>query len=207
MARRYVDGGAAAISVLTEPTQFGGELAHLEEVVGAVAGLAVPVMRKDFLVDPIQVLEARAAGDSGILLITTMLTDRQIEDMLVCAYQHAMYVLLESFDEEDLRRSSDLLEDRRHSEQAESGHLLLGVNTRDLRTLHVDPDRLRTLGPHLPQGVACVAESGLHDAHDTAAAAGWGYSLALVGTALMRSPDPGQLIQEMLASGREGRAT
>lgn len=205
-AVRYVEGGAAAISVLTEPTQFAGELAHLEEVVRAVEHSAVPVMRKDFLVDPIQVLEARATGASGVLLIVTMLSEKQIEDMLNCAYEHGMFVLLESFDAEDLQRSSALLDETRYREQAERGKLLFGVNTRDLRTLHVDPERLKTLGPHLPQGCACVAESGLHNGYDAAAAAGWGYSLALVGTALMRSPDPGQLIQEMLTAGRERRA-
>lgn len=205
-AVRYVDGGAAAISVLTEPTQFAGELAHLEEVVRAVEHSAVPVMRKDFLVDPIQVLEARATGASGVLLIVTMLSEKQIEDMLNCAYEHGMFVLLESFDAEDLQRSSALLDETRYREQAERGKLLFGVNTRDLRTLHVDPERLKTLGPHLPQGCACVAESGLHNGYDAAAAAGWGYSLALVGTALMRSPDPGQLIQEMLTAGRKRRA-
>ena len=205
-AVRYVDGGAAAISVLTEPTQFAGELAHLEEVVRAVEHSAVPVMRKDFLVDPIQVLEARATGASGVLLIVTMLSEKQIEDMLNCAYEHGMFVLLESFDAEDLQRSSALLDETRYREQAERGKLLFGINTRDLRTLHVDPERLKTLGPHLPQGCACVAESGLHNGYDAAAAAGWGYSLALVGTALMRSPDPGQLIQEMLTAGRERRA-
>lgn len=205
-AVRYVDGGAAAISVLTEPAQFAGELAHLEEVVRAVEHSAVPVMRKDFLVDPIQVLEARATGASGVLLIVTMLSEKQIEDMLNCAYEHGMFVLLESFDAEDLQRSSALLDETRYREQAERGKLLFGVNTRDLRTLHVDPERLKTLGPHLPQGCACVAESGLHNGYDAAAAAGWGYSLALVGTALMRSPDPGQLIQEMLTAGRKRRA-
>ena len=205
-AVRYVEGGAAAISVLTEPTQFAGELAHLEEVVRAVEHSAVPVMRKDFLVDPIQVLEARATGASGVLLIVTMLSEKQIEDMLNCAYEHGMFVLLESFDAEDLQRSSALLDETRYREQAERGKLLFGVNTRDLRTLHVDPERLKTLGPHLPQGCACVAESGLHNGYDAAAAAGWGYSLALVGTALMRSPDPGQLIQEMLTAGRKRRA-
>ncbi len=204
-AAGYAEGGAAAISVLTEPTQFSGELAHLEEVVRAVNGISVPVMRKDFLVNPVQILEARAAGASGVLLIATMLTDNQMNDMLNCAYEHSMFVLLESFDEDDLRRSTALLDDARHRDQAESGKLLVGVNTRDLRTLHVDPGRLKALGPHLPRGVPCVAESGLHDGQDAAAAAGWGYSLALVGTALMRAPDPGQLIRDMLEAGREGR--
>ena len=201
----YAEAGVAAISVLTEPTQFAGELAHLQEVVRAATVSSVPVMRKDFLVDPIQILEAKVAGASGVLLIVTMLSDKQINNMLNCAYEHSMFVLLESFDKEDLRRSSVLLDKTRHGDQAASGQLLFGVNTRDLRTLHVDPERLKTLAPHLPKGTACVAESGLHNGHDVAAAAGWGYNLVLVGTALMRASDPAQLIQEMLAAGREGR--
>jgi indole-3-glycerol phosphate synthase len=202
----YAQAGAAAISVLTEPTQFGGELAHLKEVVAAIEDNSVPVMRKDFLVDPIQILEARAAGASGVLLIATMLSDEQLDDMLGCAYEHDMFVLLESFDKRDLRRSVALLADSKHHDQAESQKLLFGINTRDLRTLHVDPERLQLLSAHLPDGVACVAESGLHDGDDAAAAASWGYSLALVGTALMRAPDPGQLIHDMLEAGRERRA-
>jgi indole-3-glycerol phosphate synthase len=202
----YAQAGAAAISVLTEPTQFGGELAHLEEIVAAIEGTSIPVMRKDFLVDPIQILEARAAGASGVLLIATMLSDEQLDVMLGCAYEHNMFVLLESFDEDDLRRSVALLTDSRHRDQAESQKLLFGINTRDLRTLHVDPERLQLLSAHLPGGVACVAESGLHDGDDAAAAASWGYGLALVGTSLMRAGDPGQLIQDMLEAGRERRA-
>ena len=117
-----------------------------------------------------------------------------------------MFVLLESFDEDDLRRSVALLDHSKHQDQAESQKLLFGINTRDLRTLHVDPKRLQLLSAQLPDGVACVAESGLHDGDDAAAAASWGYSLALVGTALMRAPDPGQLIHDMLEAGRERRA-
>lgn len=202
----YAQAGAAAISVLTEPTQFGGELAHLKEVVTAIEGTSIPVICKDFLVDPIQILEARAAGASGVLLIATMLSDEQLHDMLSCAYEHDLFVLLESFDEDDLRRSVTLLAHSRHQDQAEARKLLFGINTRDLRTLHVDPERLQLLGAHLPDGVACVAESGLHDSDDAAAAASWGYSLALVGTALMRAADPARLIHDMLEAGRERRA-
>lgn len=201
-ATTYAAAGAAAISVLTEPSQFAGELVHLREIVTAVRDSEVPVMRKDFLVDPIQVLEARAAGASGVLLIATMLDDSRLNDMLNCAYEHDMFVLLECFDDHDLRRSAALLADSRHRDRAESKKLLLGINTRDLRTLHVDPGRLKALGARLPQGIACVAESGLHNGDDAAAVAGWGYGLALVGTALMRAADPARLIQDMLDAGR-----
>ena len=178
-ARAYVSGGAAAISVLTEPSRFDGDLAHLESVVAAVPG--TPVMRKDFLVDPVQVLEARRAGASGVLLITTMLDDATLASMLDVALEHGMFVLLESFDADDLARSARLLD--------RDGQLLIGVNTRNLRTLEVDGDRLRRLAPSLPEA-RCVAESGLREPADAARVAGWGYTMALVGTALMRSDDP-----------------
>jgi indole-3-glycerol phosphate synthase len=199
-ARDYAGGDAAMISVLTEPSRFDGSLDHLRDVVAAVP--STPVMRKDFLVDPVQVLEARAAGASGVLLIATMLNDAQLRSMLDCAAEHGLFVLLESFDEQDLLRSAQLLDNSADQQRAEDGQLLFGVNTRDLRTLHVDPQRLQKLAPALPAG-RCVAESGLHDAADAAAVAGLGYQLALVGTALMRSDAPATLVQEMRAAGSE----
>lgn len=197
-ARRYTQGGAAAISVLTEPGKFSGSLAHLEEVVAAVAD--TPVMRKDFLVETVQILEARKAGASGVLLIVTMLSDAKLREMLDCAAEHELFVLLESFDTDDLARASRLLDNSADRERAEAGQLLFGVNTRDLRTLHVDPGRLAKLASALPAG-RCVAESGLQDADDVAAVAELGYRLALVGTALMRSDDPAELIAAMRAAG------
>ena len=189
-AQAYAAGGAAAISVLTEPSRFDGELSHLEQVVAAVPG--TPVMRKDFLVETVQVLEARKAGASGVLLITTMLDDAKLGEMLDCALEHGMFVLLESFDENDLERSARFLD--------RDGQLLIGVNTRNLRTLEVDADRLQRLGPTLPDA-RCVAESGLHSAEDAARVAGWGYTMALVGTALMRSDDPTALVTAMREAG------
>ncbi len=159
---------------------------------GAAAVPGTPVMRKDFLVEPVQVLEARKAGASGVLLITTMLDDAKLASMVDAALEHGMFVLLESFDEDDLRRSARFLD--------RDGQLLIGVNTRNLRTLEVDGERLQRLGPALPDA-RCVAESGLHSAADAARVAGWGYRLALVGTALMRSDDPAALVQSMKAAG------
>ena len=197
-ARQYVQGGAAAISVLTEPSRFAGSLQHLEEVVAAVP--EIPVMRKDFLVEPLQVLEARRAGASGVLLIVAMLSPRRLQAMLECAADVGMFVLLESFDGEDLKRCTEVLLDGRQQQRAADGQLLFGVNTRNLRTLHVDPDRLEGLAAALPPAL-CVAESGLHEAADAAAVAGLGYRLALVGTAVMRSDDPGALVAAMRAAG------
>jgi indole-3-glycerol phosphate synthase len=201
-ARQYVAGGAAAISVLTEPERFEGELSHLEEVVNAVSADEVPVMRKDFLVHTSQVLEAKAAGASGVLLIAGMLDVGQLTSMLDCAFEHDLFVLLESFDEIDLELTAHLLQRIDYRQKAEENQLLIGVNTRDLRTLHVDPNRLRKFGPLLPSGAIAVAESGLHTAEDAGEVVDWGYGMALVGTALMRADDPAELIANMLAAGR-----
>jgi len=199
-ARIYASGGAAAISVLTEPSRFDGALAHLEEVVAAVP--ETPVMRKDFLVDPLQILEARKAGASGVLLIASLLDDAALGSMLECAWELGMFVLLETFDEDDLRQVSRLLESATTRDRADAGQLLVGVNTRDLRTLEVDPERLRNLASLLPDA-CCVAESGLLVAEDAARVASWGYNAALVGTALMRSPEPAVLIAAMRTAGSQ----
>lgn len=198
-ARRYADGGAVAISVLTEPSRFDGALEHVEEVVAALPG--TPVMRKDFLVDVRQVHESRKAGASGVLLIATMLDDAALRAMLDAAWQHELFVLLECFDADDLARSSRLLDNATNAERAAAGQLLVGVNTRNLRTLEVDGTRLEKLAPLLPRAV-CVAESGLSDADDAATVAGFGYRMALVGTALMQSDDPAALIMAMRDRGR-----
>jgi len=201
-AEDYVSGGAAAISVLTEPSRFAGDLEHLEEV-SAIAGTnEIPTMRKDFLVDPVQILEARTAGASGVLLIAAMLSDSALSAMLDCAWEHSMFVLLESFDEEDLKRTRNLMGSNRGLQQVEATRFLAGVNTRNLRTLQVDPDRLKDLSSSLPDNAVNVAESGLHNAAHVKNAATMGYGMALVGTAFMRSAEPRKLLTDMLAAGR-----
>jgi indole-3-glycerol phosphate synthase len=197
-AVRYASGGAAAISVLTEPSRFAGSLEHLQEVVEAVP--ETPVMCKDFLVDPVQIVVARGAGASGVLLIAAMLGDDKLGDMLDCAFEHDMFVLLEAFDASDLNRVCALLERSVYQDRAERAQLLVGVNTRNLRTLEVDALRLQKLAPLLPRA-KCVAESGLHSADDAASAAANGYQLALVGSALMRSSDPATLVADMRSAG------
>ena len=147
-----------------------------------------------------QILEARACGASGVLLIINMLSDASLRSMLDCAAEHDMFVLLESFDANDLSRATQLLDNHADSQRAAAGKLLIGVNTRNLRTLHVDPERLQKLAPSLP-AARCVAESGLHGADDAARVAGLGYRLALVGTALMRSEDPAALVKAMRSAG------
>ncbi len=195
-ARAYARAGASAVSVLTEPARFDGSLADLEAASAALQGSGVPAMRKDFLVDPWQALEARAAGAGGVLLIVAMLDDAALAELLAAAREQGLFVLLEAFDEADLERAA------KHLPGPVGGApRLVGVNTRDLRTLAVDSARLARLAPRLPEGVPAVAESGLHAPADAAAAAGLGYRAALVGTALMRAADPGALIAAMRAAG------
>lgn len=198
-ARDYARAGAAAISVLTEPTRFDGELAHLAQVVQALAGSA-PAMRKDFLVDPYQVYEARAAGAGGVLVILRMLEPQAVSALLDAAVQARLFVLLEAFDEADLEFAATLVRD-----YADRLPLLAGVNCRDLTTLQVVPGRLEALAPRLPRNIPCVAESGVENGADARRLAAAGYQLALVGSALMRAGDRVSLASELLQSGRQGR--
>jgi len=199
-ARNYARGGAAAVSVLTEPAEFAGDLEHLKEA--AAASAPVPAMRKDFLVSPYQLLEARAAGAGGALLIAAMLSDHELRAMLQAAVGLGLFALVEVFDLPDLRRAVGHIAATGPAVQDGRCRMLLGVNCRDLRTLEVDFGRFAALAPHLPRGVPCVAESGVESAAQAARVAGLGYGVALVGSALMRAPDPGSLARELLAAGR-----
>jgi len=195
----YAQGGACAVSVLTEPTRFGGELRHLEQTSAALLGLNVPTMRKDFLLDPYQVMEARAAGAGGVLVIVRMLDRSRITELLDCAAMLKMFVLLEAFDATDLEAACEVLAPRKaHDEQ-----VLVGLNCRDLDTLAVDLVRLEELADDLPAGHAHVAESGVQTLEDVKTVVDIGYRLALIGTTLMSSPDPRNLLGQMLATGRE----
>jgi indole-3-glycerol phosphate synthase len=198
-ANDYALAGAAAISVLTEPTRFDGELSHLEQVARALQR-RIPVMRKDFLVDPYQVYEARAAGAGGILIILRMLEPAQVASLLDAAVELRLFVLLEAFDATDLRFAAALVRD-----YATRTRLLVGVNCRDLATLQVVPGRLEALAASLPREVPCVAESGVEQAEDAARLAAAGYAVALVGSALMRSGDRIGLARALLAAGRQAR--
>jgi indole-3-glycerol phosphate synthase len=192
---RYANEGAAAVSVLTEPTEFNGRLEHLHEAAAALRPLGCPVMRKDFLTSPYHIIEARAAGASGVLLIVAMLSDAEIDEMLAAARELGLFVLLEAFDSGDLERIAGL------APSAHSPPLLAGVNCRNLKTLIVDFDRFEALAGFLPSELPAVAESGIEHAGDIEKLAGLGYRLALVGSALMRQ---GASVTELLAAGRAG---
>lgn len=189
LALSYEAAGAAAVSVLTEPDRFDGNLDHLER---AVRSVDIPVMRKDFLVDPIQVTEARAFGASGVLLISRILEPAVLEEMVDLALGLGMFALVEVFDENDLDKAAAVF-DR---------GILIGVNTRDLVSLALDEGRLQAMIASLPSGCISVAESGIVTAADAHRVARLGYDMALVGTALVGTDAPGSLLRELLAVGR-----
>jgi indole-3-glycerol phosphate synthase len=196
----YADGGAAAVSVLTEPTRFRGILNDLAVAAATLRPKGIPVLRKDFLVDPYQLYEARAAGASGALLIVRLLSDAQLHEMLDCARSLNLFVLLESFGIDDIVRAASLAESRLAPERA--APVLLGVNCRDLNTLEVSAQRFREMATWLPDELPRVAESGIDTPDDCADVASQGYGLALVGGALMKSADPAAMIGTMLAAAR-----
>jgi len=194
----YARGGAAAVSVLTEPSRFDGSLAHLEQAASVLKPLGIPAMRKDFIVDPYQVLEARAASAGGVLVILRMLPRVRIAELLEVAAEHGLFVLLEAFDAADLEFAGELLEAQRSLEQI----LLVGVNCRDLQTLEVVPNRFAELAPRLPHGWPAVAESGVATGADARRMCRLGYRLALIGTALMSREDPTALLKEIFDETR-----
>lgn len=200
-AGRYAAAGAAAVSVLTEPERFGGSLDHLSQVARALDAAGVPVMAKDFLVDPCQISAARLAGAGGVLLIVTMLDDEQCARMLARADELGMFVLIEAFDADDLARAGALLQGR----GPEHSPVMVGLNSRDLRTLEVDAERLFRLADHFPAGWPRVAESGIGTPEDAASMAAAGYDAGLVGTALMRAADPEVLLAGMREAGSAAR--
>jgi indole-3-glycerol phosphate synthase len=195
----YACGGACAVSVLTEPLRFGGSLEHLSRAARVLSRHNVPVMRKDFLVDPYQVMEGRVAGAGGVLVIVRMLDKSRITALLDCACMLKMFVLLEAFDAADLSVAREVLAlRRRHDEQ-----ILVGLNCRDLDKLTVDLSRLEQLADSMPARFAPVAESGVNSVEDVKTVVNLGYRVALIGTTLMNSSNPRELLGQMLASGRE----
>lgn len=187
IARRYVESGAAALSILTEPTFFDGDLDHLRAVSAAVE---VPLLRKDFIVDEYQVLEARAAGADAILLIVAALLDEELDALSRTARELTLDVLVEVHDERELDRAL----------AAESD--LIGVNNRNLRTLAVDVDASFRLAARMPPGVLAVAESGLRSGDDLRRLTTAGYQAFLIGERFMTATDPGTALAAMLADAR-----
>ncbi len=192
VAREYEEGGASAISVLTEPESFGGSLGLLRRVASAVS---VPVMRKDFIIDPYQVWEARRYGADGVLAIVRMVSPALLQEIVDAARAADLFVLVEAFDESDTHLLDQL--------SGERSHVLAGVNSRDLDTLQVRPWAHQELFPHLPSDMRAIAESGLATADDVARASAIGYGGVLIGTSLMRSGDRPLTVREYIGAGRD----
>jgi indole-3-glycerol phosphate synthase len=182
-ARAFAGAGAAAISVLTEPRHFDGSLADLR---AARTAVEVPVLRKDFLVHPSQLIEARAAGADAVLLITAAVTPAELAALLATAGDLGLGVLLEVHSDADLEIA--LTTDAQ----------VIGVNARDLETLEVDPVRARARLRRVPGDRVRVMESGIATRADVSAAVEAGASAILVGEALMRAGDPRVKLRELL---------
>lgn len=183
LARGYDRHGAAAVSVLTEPTFFDGDLAHLEAVRSATA---LPVLRKDFIVDEYQVYEARAAGADAILLIVALLDPVSLGQLARHAAALGLAAMVEVHSSRELAVARD------------AGADIIGVNSRDLRTLDVDLRVCEALAREAPPGIVLVAESGIRSRDDIDRLAGLGYHAFLIGERLMTATDPGAALSRLL---------
>jgi indole-3-glycerol phosphate synthase len=184
LAVSYETGGASAISVLTEGRKFGGSLADLEAVRAAVT---VPVLRKDFIAEPYQVFEARAAGADLVLLIVAALDQATLTELFELTRQLGMAVLVETHSADEVSRALDI------------GAGLVGVNARDLSTFELDQDLFGTLAGQIPSGVIRVAESAVKSAADVAHYRDAGADVVLVGEALVTG-DPVRTLAEFLGN-------
>jgi indole-3-glycerol phosphate synthase len=184
LVKELVDAGAAALSVLTEEEFFRGSLLDLVE---ASASADIPCLRKDFVIDEFQVLEARAYGADAVLLIVAALSDAELTRLRAAALECELDVLCEVHDRAELQRSLAL------------GFDVIGVNSRDLRTFHVDLNTALTLAREIPAGVLTVAESGIHCGEDLRRLRAAGYAAFLIGESLMRADRPGEALKALLA--------
>jgi indole-3-glycerol phosphate synthase len=187
VAAIYAAAGASAISVLTDRVHFGGELADLQE---ARRRVMLPLLRKDFTLDALQVYEAKAAGASAVLLIVRLLDDAQLADLGALAAELGLAALVEVHDERELERAAGV------------GARLIGINNRDLATLRTDLGTTLRLAPLVPRECVVVGESGISSAQDVALLATAGVSAVLVGEALMRADDPIRLAGSLAAVPR-----
>jgi indole-3-glycerol phosphate synthase len=183
LARELEAAGAAALSVLTDEEFFKGSLENLRN---ASASVSIPCLRKDFIVDEFQLLEARANAADAALLIVAALPQRELEMLAQVARSHGLDVLCEVHDRDELQRAVD------------AGCDLIGVNARNLRTFRVDLHTVLDLASEFPANVVRVAESGIHAAEDVARLRVAGYHAVLVGESLMRAERPGEALRELL---------
>jgi indole-3-glycerol phosphate synthase len=183
IAREYSRHGASAISVLTEERFFQGSLGYLEQIRAAVEQ---PVLRKDFILDPYQLSEAKSYGADAVLLIAALLDAGLLRDLALQAAELSLDVLVEVHNESELQAA------------VESGAQLLGINNRDLRTFEVSLATTQSLAPLIPAGVPAVCESGIDSVEQIRRVEQWGIHIFLIGEALMRAPHPGKRLRELL---------
>ena len=198
LARSYAAGGAGAVSVLTEPRWFHGSL---DDLAGISRSVAVPTLRKDFVVDAYQIWEARAAGASAVLLIVAALDDALLRDLLVTADQAGMDTLVEVHDAAEGARAAAA-----HDGARTARPLVIGVNARDLATLQVDRDRFASVCDALPETALTVAESGVRGPDDVRRLGALGASAVLVGEHVTRAEDPAAAVRELALAGRAADA-
>jgi indole-3-glycerol phosphate synthase len=184
LAKDLESAGAAALSVLTDEEFFQGSLANLRN---ASAAVQIPCLRKDFIVDGFQLLEARANSADAVLLIVAALSQEELASLAQSARSYGLDVLCEVHDEGELRRALD------------AGCDLIGVNTRDLRTFKVDSDTALRLAERLPVNIVRVAESGIRSGEDIATLRAAGYQAFLVGESLMHAASAGEALRDLLA--------
>ncbi len=184
LAKSYARYGAAAISVLTEPNYFMGSSQDLEAVKNALPD--VPVLRKDFLLDPYHILETRAWGADAVLLIVAILDDVLLKNLITLSHRLGMHCLLEVHDEAELERA------------LKCDAQLIGINNRNLHTLVVDLDVTRRLRPLIPPGRLVVSESGIKGREDMEKLKAWGVDAVLIGEALVTAKDIPAKIKELL---------
>jgi len=185
LARELEGAGAACISVLTDEEFFQGSLENLR---AASDSVKIPCLRKDFIVDEFQLLEARASSADAVLLIVAALTPAELDLLARAARSRSLDILCEVHDEDELERALD------------TGCALIGVNTRDLRTFEVDPETAFRLAKRLPKNVVRVAESGIRTPDDIARLRSAGYNAFLIGETLMRAERPGDALRELMAA-------
>lgn len=190
VARAYEAAGAAACSVLTDRQFFGGDLNALRAVRAAVS---LPLIRKDFVVDPVQLWEARGAGADAVLLIVRILDDARIADLLALARELGMDALVETHDHAEMERALRL------------GAELVGVNNRDLDTFRTDLELSLRMAPEVPADVAYVAESGIRTSEDVDRLGAAGVDAILVGESLMRQPDLRAAAAALVGRPRSGK--
>lgn len=185
IAREYAAAGAAAISVLTDLRYFDGELAFLGRCRAAVS---VPLLRKDFLIDPYQVAESRAAGADAVLLIAAALAPAQLAELHAAARAYGLDALVEVHEPSEVEPA------------LAAGASLIGINHRDLRTMRIDMGLTEVVARQLPPGTVVVAESGIRAAADVARLGAAGAHAVLVGEHLMRQPSPGAALRALLGA-------